>query len=387
MREKIFILIFVLALILVSIFFVIINKKSTINIYVVPNNATVYVDNKEVGKGHITTRVTNGEHQIKATRDGYNTYSEDIPVSGDTSQTIILVSSQATQRPVGTVNITPYAANSFQSTSSDTLIAIDSNNSSLIKIEKNQITTLYSKPVYAFSFVKPYVVLVEKGNRDKIAVINIESGSTKNFDAKDFSPIVSVSVGDDAKNFYFLGGYDTVTRNATLYTSSLDIFSPKSEGVCAADDIKALANNEVFLTLNADATDLSTFSIYDVSNKKYLYHTNGSGALISPSYKNVVIYSSTSLKIVSLNNLTEKFYNFSFINQKVVWFNPDILIVLMNGFPGVKFYKINASSNTQTSDYELTKLNQISVRFAIGVVENTLFLQDSVGKVWSAVLP
>jgi hypothetical protein len=229
--------------------------------------------------------------------------------------------------------------------------------------------------------------LVEKGNRDKIAVINIESGSTKNFDAKDFSPIVSVSVGDDAKNFYFLGGYDTVTRNATLYTSSLDIFSPKSEGVCAADDIKALANNEVFLTLNADATDLSTFSIYDVSNKKYLYHTNGSGALISPSYKNVVIYSSTSLKIVSLNNLTEKFYNFSFINQKVVWFNPDILIVLMNGFPGVKFYKINASSNTQTSDYELTKLNQISVRFAIGVVENTLFLQDSVGKVWSAVLP
>jgi hypothetical protein len=387
MREKIFILIFVLALILVSIFFVIINKKSTINIYVVPNNATVYVDNKEVGKGHITTRVTNGEHKIKATRDGYNTYSEDIPVSGDTSQTIILVSSQATQRPVGTVNITPYAANSFQSTSSDTLIAIDSNNSSLIKIEKNQITTLYSKPVYAFSFVKPYVVLVEKGNRDKIAVINIESGSTKNFDAKDFSPIVSVSVGDDAKNFYFLGGYDTVTRNATLYTSSLDIFSPKSEGVCAADDIKALANNEVFLTLNADATDLSTFSIYDVSNKKYLYHTNGSGALISPSYKNVVIYSSTSLKIVSLNNLTEKFYNFSFINQKVVWFNPDILIVLMNGFPGVKFYKINASSNTQTSDYELTKLNQISVRFAIGVVENTLFLQDSVGKVWSAVLP
>lgn len=387
MRKKILISLFVLALVSVFIIFIAINKNSTINIYTVPNDATISVDNKDLGKGHVTLSVTNGKHQIRAIKDGYNAYSESLQVSKNTSQTIILTPTQTAPSQVGTVSITPYAATSFQPVSSDTLIAIDSNNSNLIKIGKDGTTTLYAKPVYAFSFVNPYVALIEKGNRDKIAIVNIEDGSVKNFDAKGVAPVISISMGGDIKNFYFLGNYNPATRNSSLYISSLDGFSPKNEGVYTADNVSALTGNKILLTATADAADSTNFSVYDVLNKKYLYNTNGAGALVSPSYKNLAVYSSDSLRIVSLGDFSEKSYDYSFTNQKVVWADADTLIVLTNEFPGVKFYKIDTLSNSQTSNTEVTKFNQVSVRFTIGVIEKNLYLQDSEGKVWLFNLP
>lgn len=385
MRKKILILMSVLALLSVFVILALVGKKSTINIYAVPEDSTISIDNKDIGKGHITLRVANGTHQIQARMDGYNTYSEKMSVSKDASQTIILT--QNTQQQAGTVSITPFAAGSFQPVTTDTLIAIDSNNSNLIKIGKSGITTLYAKPVYAFSFANPYVALIEKGNRDKIAVINIENGNIKNFDVKSFAPVISISINSDIKNFYFLGELDPATRNSTLYLSPIDSFAPQNKGVYAADDIKALTNNKILLTLNADAADLSSFSIYDILNSKYLYRAKGNGAIISPYYKNIAIYSSNFLRTVSVSSLVEKPYSYSFDNQKVAWLDTDTLIVLTNKFPGVSFHKINIDTDSQTSNTELTKLNRVSVRFAIGVIDSNLFLQDSDGTVWSVNLP
>lgn len=375
------------ALALVSFFviLVLVGKKSTINIYAVPEDSNISVDDKDIGKGHVTLRVTNGTHQIRATRDGYNTYSEKMSINKDTSQTIILT--QNTQQQAITVNTPPFAAGSFQPITTDTLIAIDSNNSNLIKIGKNGITTLYAKPVYAFSFANPYVALIEMGNRDKIAIVNIENGNIKNFDAKSFAPVISISINSDIKNFYFLGKLDPITRNSTLYINSLEDFNPQTKGVYAADNVKALADNKILLTLNADAADLSGFSIYSVVDKKYLYNTSGSGATISPSHKTVAFFSSNSLSSVSVDSLDKKDYGFSFTNQKIAWFDVNTLIILTNTFPGVQFNKIDTLSNSQTSKINIAKLSQISVRFVFGVIENNLFLQDSDGKIWSVNIP
>lgn len=387
MRKKILISMFILAVASIFAIFIFASKKSTINIYVVPDDAIINVDGKDVGHGHITLSVTNGKHQINVTRDGYNTYSESFPVSKDASQTIILTSVQSGQQPTGAVNITPYSAVSLQPISTDTLIAIDSNNSNLIKIAKNGITTLYAKPVYSFSFVNPYVTLIEAENRDKMAVINIETGTIMSIDAKAYAPIISVSISSDASSFYFLGNYDTGTRNASLYTSPLISFSPSKEGDFIADGISSLPGNEILLTSSADAADSSSFSIYDTSNKKYLFNASGDGALVSPSGKNIAIYSSSSLGIISVADLSEKSFSFSFTNQKIVWADANTLLVLTNEFPGIKFYKIDCLSNSQTSESELAKLSQVSARYLIGVIANTLFLQDSTGKVWSVALP
>jgi hypothetical protein len=387
MFKKILIPLSVLAIIATVIIFAVINQKSVINIYTVPDDATISIDNKEVGKGHVSLGVTRGKHQVQAVRDGYNTYSESLSVTKDTTQTIALTPTQTLLQEVNTVNVTPYAASSFQLVTPDTLIAIDSNNSNLIKIDKNGITTLYTKPVYAFSFVKPYVALIEKGDRGKIAVINIEKGSTKIFDATKEAPVVSISISGDAKNLYFLGNYNPANRSCSLFVNSLDTYSPTNKGVLAADGVSALNNGRLLLTFSADAADASVFAVYDVSSGKYLYRTSGSGAIISPSFKNLAIYSSTSLRGVSLESFAESPFDYSLEKQKVAWLDSDILVVLTNKFPGVEYRKINVTTDTQTSNTPINKFGNMSVRSALGIIGNTLYLQDSEGKIWSIRLP
>lgn len=52
------------------------NKKE-VNITTDPNNATIYVDGKESGQGHVTFQIRKGEtKQIKAVADGYDNYTK-----------------------------------------------------------------------------------------------------------------------------------------------------------------------------------------------------------------------------------------------------------------------------------------------------------------------
>lgn len=389
MTKKILFILLTLAALVSVLFIIFVSRRPTLTLSVEPKDATVLIDGKKIDKVQLKLRVAKGKHEIQAIKEGYHPYLQEITINENVSQSIVLIpiQEQVVQEQPIPLSIPPYSADLFQPISPDILIAINRNNSFLIKITKSGTTTLYAKPVYAYSFVNPYVALIEKGNLDKITVINIENGQLVSFDAKQVSPVISISLNPDGKSIFLFGKYNPATRAAILYLSPLNKFLPEEKGSFVADTVRSLPDNKIVLSLSADAADLSRFSVFDVTNAKYLYQTTGSGILVSPIYENLAVYSTNNVKVVSLSSFNQKTFPFSFENQKIFWKTQSSLGILTNSFPGIKVSLIDVQSGSQTSSIKIPQLDQISVRFILGYLENTLYLLDTDGKVWPVALP
>jgi len=389
MTKKILFILLTLAALASVLFIIFISRRPILTLSVEPKDATVLIDGEEAGTGPVKLRVTKGEHQIQVIKEGYHPYLQELMVNENTAQSVILIPIQEQTSPEQFVplSIPPYSADLFQPISPDSLIAINKNNSYLIKITKSGTTTLYAKPVYAYSFVNPYVALIERGNLNKIAVINIENGQIISSDAKEVSPVISISLNPDGKSMFLLGKYNPATRASILYLSPLDKFLPEEKGSFVADAVQSLPDDKIVLSLSADAADLSRFSVFDLVNSKYLYQAKGNGILLSPYYESLAVYSSNNIAIVSLKSFKSKNYPFSFENQKIFWKTQSSLGILTNSFPGVKVSLIDIQSGSQTSSIKIPQLDQISVRFILGYLENTLYLLDADGKIWPIALP
>ncbi|MEK7061366.1 MAG: PEGA domain-containing protein [Patescibacteria group bacterium] len=387
-KKRLFILLILLALTSIALI-AFVSQKPVFSLSVEPKDSLILIDGKEVGKTQVKLRVVKGNHQIQAIKDGYHPYLQDVVINKNISQSIVLVPVQELVNPGKPVslNIPAYSADLFWPVSSDTLIAVNQNNSFLIKIVKSVVSTLYAKPIYSYSFVNPLVALIEKGNLDKVAVLNIENGQSVNFNAKEISLVISVSLDPDVKTLFLLGKLDPAARTATLYSTPLDKFSPEPKGSFKADSVLSLPGNNILLTLTADAADLSKFSVFDITNDKYLYQGTGNGVLLSPYYENLAIYSTNAVGVVSLRSFVQKDFPFSFEKQKLFWKTQNILGILTNMLPGVKVSSINVESGIQTSAVEIPELSQVSVRSVLGYIENTLYLQDADGKIWPINLP
>lgn len=385
MVKKRLLLLLILAALASVVFIVFSSREPVLTITIEPKDATVLIDGKKIDGAQKGVRVARGNHEIQAVKEGYYPYLQTMTVDGNASQAIILIPRQngASQEPSAVLNVPSYSAGAFQPISSDTLIAINNNNSFLIKISKSGISTLYAKPVYSYSFVNPYVALIERGDLNKIAVINIETNQIITFDAKDISPVISISLNPDLKNMFLLGKHNPATRATVLYSNPLNKFLPEEKGSFFADSVQSLSGGSAILSLSADAANLSKFSVFDLVNSKYLYETKGNGALVSPYYENMAVYSTDNIAVVSLSSYIQKVYPFSSENQKIFWKTQNILGVLTNTFPGAKISFIDTQSGSQTSNIEVPQLNQVSVRFVLGYFENTLYLQDADGKIWS----
>ncbi len=389
MTKKIIIILTVLISITSLIFIFIVSKKPTLSLTIEPQGSTVLIDGAEIKNKALKIKVDQGIHEIQVVKEGYRPYQQEITIKEDYSQKIVLIpiDQEIVKEEPKILKISPYFAEDFRPISDKALIAINKNNSYLVKITDSGVTTLYSKPVYTYSYVYPFVALIEKGGQDKIVIINIENNQTKIYDARTISPIISIALETGAKKMFLLGKQDLSTRTSVLYTSPIEAFNPNEIGSFVADSLHSLPENKIVFSLSADAMDLSKFSVYDLSNSKYLYQTKGNGVLISPSFYNLVFYSSDNIILFNLDTTETKNHPFSFANQKVFWKDDNTLGILSNKYPGVSISLINFVSGYQTSNIDIPQLNQISIRFILGSYNNVLYLLDAEGKTWSVNLP
>lgn len=389
MTKKIIIVLTVLISIVSLVFIFIVSKKPTLSLIVEPQGSTVLVDGVEIKNKDLKIKTEKGVHEIQVVKEGYRPYQQEITIKEDYTQKIILVpiDQEIVKEDPKVFEISPYFAEDFRPISDQALIAINKNNSYLVKITDSGVTTLYSKPVYNYSYVYPFVALIEKEGQDKIVIINIENNQTKIYDARTLYPIISITIEAGAKKIFFLGKQDLSTRTSVLYSSPLENFAPSEIRSFIADSVQSLPENKIVFSLSADAMDLSKFSLYDLSSSKYLYQTKGNGVLISPSFYNLVFYSSDNIILLDLDTTKTKNYSFSFKNQKVFWKDDNILGILTNKYPGVNISLIDFISGYQTSNIDIPQLNQVSVRFILGSYNNTLYLLDAEGKTWSVSLP
>lgn len=64
-------------------------NKSEVTLLIAPNDATVYIDNKQINR--TTTRLSNGEYRIRVEREGFESFQETVTINNNQTITVGLM--------------------------------------------------------------------------------------------------------------------------------------------------------------------------------------------------------------------------------------------------------------------------------------------------------
>jgi len=189
-------------------------------------------------------------------------------------------------------------------TESGDVISINRENGTLVKISKNNTKVLYPSPVFSFSFADPFVSLVEFENRNKIVVINIASNDSFTLETKETNNTISVSINADAQKIFFLSGFNARTGVSTLYTSSLNGFSPVALIDTAATKVEALSSSSVLLIEEGEASGLGKVHIYDTKNKRLSSAFSADKYSVSPGGLQLLLQTNGGFQLLNVASLS-----------------------------------------------------------------------------------
>lgn len=387
-RKRLVFALFIIVTLLASLAIIFRPKGYNLTINAEPEGSAISVSGNLSASTKFEKKLPPGSYEIIVSKEGYITERQTIRLSQGTVFDIVLTkeidasklkTSQVTSvKPFSTTNLSPLTK--------DALVGIDQATSYLVKITQKSIATLYSKPVAFYSFVPPLVALVEVNDPTKIVLLDIEKGSLRAFSAEGLSPIVSVSLAPDLKSIYFLASYNANARNSKLFSSGIDVFSPKELFVTSADKVEVASLPQVILFESADALDKSSLTVFDVEKKRAVASLTGNSYLLSPTKGVVAVQSSNSIIFVNLNTFSKKIFPFSSSNR-YAWKNDLLVVLVKNRLPGVEISYLNGQSLTTTSSLPIVALESVSVRSVAGVIGDYLFLADTQGKLWQIILP
>lgn len=387
-NKKILILFISIVILIFGAYFLM-GKRFLLSISTYPQGSQININNKYRSSDTFSKKLTKDTYEVVVSKDGYVSQTFKFELTEDKNLVVSL-------NPAGVLDkvdvsrfrgVGAYSVAEITKGEQDFLVAIDKRNNYLIKISNNSNSTIYGKPVYSYSFVYPYVALIEMQDMGKIVIVDLsKNNSVSTFDAGIYSQVVSVSISKDAKNIYFLGNYDLKTGYSKLYKSSLNDFSASEIYTTQANVVNSLSDSYVLLLEQADGLDLSKTFLLSLSEFKVKYSSTCNYYKVSPSKKLVAVISSQRISLLDTDSLKTSIKSFSNL-VSVDWKNDITLLVVDKSGSDYKIYYLDINTLSLSEPFTQDVVNNLNIQSIVAIDNETLHYVDSSGNLNKISLP
>ena len=370
-------------------FFIIISEeKYTLEITTSPSNSIITFEGVDTKLPTYKKKLLEREYTIKVENERFIPQEKKINLVKDTSIHVVLLPLLTPESVKTNIDnsISPDLAVELKLFDKNTLIGINPKNGYLITISNGQTNTLHARDVYSYSYDKPFVYVIDRGNKTRLTEINIETKEKRTINLEKLAPIVSATLSPNRENLLILGNFELISRNTTLYKTPKNSLSLEEITTSIINEIKYLTNDLVLTVMLADANNLSVFSIHNVNTWKQKYSTKGNLHLLSPNKEKIIIQRSSSISIINISTLRESRVSVS-ESTKVAWSGDDTIVFIENTNPGIKMHYLNIENSVKSSVIEIPELSSIVIKTFVGIEDNVAHLVDTSGKFWNISLP
>lgn len=239
---------------------------------------------------------------------------------------------------------------------------------------------IYPNPIALISYSQGLVVILER-DAPVLSVIDVASSKILNkFNVSSYLPIISLSVSRDGKHIYFLGKYDDQKYISTLYSSTVNQFTPSQIITTTGVKIESLNNNLLLIFRFADQPGKSYVEIININNKSLVQRLSADSYSISLDGTKIasILSSSTTVYETGENDLAKPV---SLNNPKPslsFWRDNNKVVIVTNG-TNTQFIQYDLSQPTIKGELIYTLSNNF-VRSVVSASVQAVVIQDSFDK-------
>lgn len=261
---------------------------------------------------------------------------------------------------------------------SDVVIYVDRKTGYLKSFKPDQI--LYQKPVYQFSYKFPFVALIERDSRSSVFLLNIRTKEVKKYNVANEESFISISLSPTKTVIFALGSFSTADRTSQLYSINVIDKSSNKLSRTKVTQVEAIDDGNVILFNPGEHEDSSTLSLYNVERKNALYEISQINEYrLSGDFKNILTRtkSNSTSAILNISSLNRKQFDLM-QNDLVAWKNSNLLLVLHNTFPGIELSYLDIEGlNSKLNFVTIEEMRKVAISKIIAVIGNQLVVADN----------
>ena len=167
-------------------------------------------------------------------------------------------------------------------------------------------------------------------------VLNLKTSSQNKLSFVSLSPIISISLSEDAKTIYFLAEFNIAEKISSINTTTIDGLNHKKIGETPAQSLRSLKNNILLLFEDTHAQDKSMLYFYDIGQGKVLFSKFSNTFLISPDEKHIALKTTNSIEIVNTIDFQSNSVK-TLPSNRYVWKDNNHIVLFRNSEQSVSF--------------------------------------------------